>query len=325
MKTDLEKSLELEITSTLNARLAQLTSRKEKSKEAAAYLFFQHGIYPSAKTVHSYTQQGSLTDINRDLQEFWDNLRNQTRVKLDAPSIPPNILAMFSESLEKLWDSNVAQAKSVWSDERLEMEKKLEAAHLFAEEIETLNHKLENEKKELNAALSDEILRREEAEKLVEAQAAEIKALKESITDYKVNIENIEIARAQAEQRFSSDLQAERQARQRDADQFHSEINFAKMQIESARQAERDARERFTSELQAKDAELAIYKQRANNANEALTTIKLEYAQLSGKYAVAQGRCDELEQRSKSGYGNSAKLRRIGLNNSQIRNKRTRL
>ena len=179
-------------------------------------------------------------------------------------------------------------------------------------------------RKNLTLPISDEILRREEAEKLVDAQAAEIKALKESITDYKVNMENIEIARAQAEQRFSSDLQAERQARQRDADQFHGEINFAKMPIESVRQAERDARERFIAELLAKDAELAKYKQRANNANEALATTKLEYAQLSGKYAVAQGRCDELEHRIKTNHGASNSIRRKVLSVG-MRNKRKHL
>lgn len=295
MKTDLELAVAAEIADALASRLANLKTRQEKSKEAAAYLFFQHGIYPSAKTVHSYTQQGSLTDINKDLQSFWENLRSQTRVKLDVPSIPANILAEFSTALEKLWEMNAHQAKRALDDERLAVKMVVATEQRNSADSERLRLMAETKVLALEEALQAERIRREGAEKTQEVQLSDIASLKEALNDCRVSLEQQTQARAQAEARFSGDLADERLARQKEAEQFHSEINFAKMQIETARQAERELREQLKTERAQKDGELSSYRQRANSGADALAVLRLEFAELKGSYAGMVMRCTELQ------------------------------
>ena len=98
---------------------------------------------------------------------------------------------------------------------------------------------------------------------------SDIASLKEALNDCRVSLEQQTQARAQAEARFSGDLADERLARQKEAEQFHSEINFAKMQIETARQAERELREQLKTERAQKYGELSSYRQRANSGADA--------------------------------------------------------
>ena len=73
---------------TIAERVSHLDGRALKAREAAGFLFFTHGIYPSAAVVRDCIGVGSLTDVNNDLRSFWDDLRHKGAVKLSAPMLP---------------------------------------------------------------------------------------------------------------------------------------------------------------------------------------------------------------------------------------------
>lgn len=287
------------ILATLRARMPADAHRKEKSRQAASLLFFEHGIYPSAKVVLSYTQQGSLTDINRDLHEFWHDLRDKARVKLDAPYLPQELLENFANALAGLWDQAVANSTATFDAERLQAETEVDRAQRKMAEAEQLASSMLERAQASEAELRQERERRENAEKRVEGQISEIEALQSSLTKWQQQAESEARARQEAEQRFSRDLEAERTLRQHESERYDGEMKFVKLQIDSARNAERELRDQLKAVNEHKDAELSAYRQRANNAADLVATIKLELAEVRGlnrglERQVASMKSDEI-------------------------------
>lgn len=281
-KNESASQVDAGILATLRTRMHADAPRKEKSRQAASLLFFEHGIYPSAKVVLSYTQQGSLTDINRDLQGFWQDLREKARVKLDAPYLPQELLQSFADALAGMWDQAVANAAGTFDAERLEIENQVAMAQRRMSEAERLASSMLERAQASEAELRQERERRETAEKRIEGQSAEIEALQSSLSKWQQQADGEARARQEAEQRFSRDLEAERSLRQHDSERYGGEIKFAKLQIDSARTAERELRDQLKAVNEHKDAELSAYRQRANNAADAVAALKLELAEVRG-------------------------------------------
>jgi len=281
-KNESSSQVDAGILATLRARMPADAHRKEKSRQAASLLFFEHGIYPSAKVVLSYTQQGSLTDINRDLHEFWQDLRDKARVKLDAPYLPKVLLERFAEALAGTWDHAMANATTTFEAERMEAEAQVGEAQRRMAEAERLAGSMLERAQASEAELRQERERREIAEKRVEGQMAEIESLQSSLVKWQQQAESEARARQEAEQRFSRDLEAERSLRQHDSERYDGEIKFVKLQIDTARTAERELRDQIKAVNEHKDAELSAYRQRANNATDLVAAIQLELAEVRG-------------------------------------------
>lgn len=270
------------ILATLRERTPADAHRRDKTRQAASLLFFEHGIYPSAKVVLSYTQQGSLTDINRDLHEFWQELRDKARVKLDAPYLPHDLVESFADSLAKIWDQATANASSTFDAQRMEAEIEVASARRRMNEAEVQARSMLERVQSSEAELRQERERRETAERRVEGQLSEITTLKSSQEKWQQKADGEANARQEAEQRFSRDLEAERASRAHDSERHDGEIKFAKLQIDSARTAERELRDQLKAANESKDVEVSTYRQRANNMGDALAAIKLELAEVRG-------------------------------------------
>lgn len=270
------------IQATLRARMPIEAPRKEKTRLAASLLFFEHGIYPSAKVVLAYTQQGSLTDINRDLHEFWQELRDKARVRLDAPYLPEELQDGFADALGRMWELSVTNARACFEAERLDAQNEVARAQRSQIEAERMAREMSSRLQLLDAEMHQERERREIAEKLLEGQKVEILALKEALVKWQDQAETEAKARQEAEVRFSRDLESERLLRQSDAQRFEGEIKFSKLQIDSARTAEREIREQLKALAESKDIELSTYRQRANKAMETVANIQLELAEVRG-------------------------------------------
>lgn len=294
---DIELQTEANILAVLTPRLAAAKNRQEKTRETATLLFFQYGIYPSAKTVHRYTQHGSLTDINTDLREFWNDLRERSRVKIEAPMFPDAVTALFSDALAKVWELAMDKAHAALDGERQEAADQVAQAQREAYEANRMRSIAEEDALSSERELRQERVRRENAEKRIEAQAAEIDALQSSLVQWQALAEAEAQARQEAQGQFFRDLEAERTARQRDTEMFEGEIKFAKMQIDAARSTERQLRDQIREDKASKDMELTAYRQRANRAEEALGAARLELAELKGRSEGLAARIAELQAR----------------------------
>ncbi len=285
-------SAEHEIRASLSSRLAAAASRKEKTRVAATILFFEHGIYPSAKTVHSYTQQGSMTDINADLREFWAYIREKARVEINAPFLPSELNERFSEDLARLWEVATQRATEQLEAERLKCREAVSQAEQEALRATDLVESLRADLAVRESTLAQERDLRSAAESKGAALQAQVDALKEALENAEHQIRASEKSRQEAIAQFSRDLDTEREARKRDAEHLHGEINFAKMQIEetreAARLAENEARQRYKDDVSKMALESARLQQRLTRAEDEIYALKGEIIKKQAELTVAE-------------------------------------
>lgn len=291
------ETVDAAVRAALAARLTPQSTRKEASRLAASVLFLDHGVYPSAKVVREFTQQGSLTDINRDLQEFWRDLRDKARVQIDAPGLPDELLGRFGEALREIWTLATAKAGEDLEAMRQEAESQVRDALVHLVQAKEARTAAEERIQAVEQDLREERERREAAQTRAEVQHAEIEALTQALDTWRRRHADEAGARKEAEERFSRDLGAERDERLREAQRFQGEVNFAKQQIEAARAAERVAREHLGQMKASLEVELTSYRQRLGRAEEAHSAAKLEVAELTGDNRALTSRVAELQER----------------------------
>ncbi|MBV7541953.1 DNA-binding protein [Acidovorax sp. sic0104] len=291
---------EIEVRESIQAALDALpakASRRDKTLLVANLLLIDHGIYPSAKVVHDHTSQGSMTDINRDLRDFWTEVRKKMRVQLNAPFIPDELATAFGEGLAKIWGLAQHAATQHFEGAREQCRLEVQGASEARVGAERDRDRTLERLALLEAELLAERERRGEAERRVAAQAGEIAGLQGSLSSWQQKLEVEAIARHEAEARFSRELELERAERVREADRFTGEINFAKRQIDTARVAEKEMREQLNAEKGHREREVATYRQRMNSAEEASTAAKGRVAELRAQTASLEGRVAELQDR----------------------------
>lgn len=271
------------------ACLEGLTKREEKSRACAAKLFFDFGIYPSAKVVLDYTQHGSLTDINRDLHKFWRGLRDLGRGQLKIAAMPAVLLEQASELVSAIWLAAQTAAVAELEHEREEMTR--EVAQAQTEVVDAMRDRALAERRVL--ALEDELRveceARIEAEQSVALRQQELQVVGEALGEARVELVRVQEAKQAAEDRFLGELQAEREARGRDAKRLEGDVQFCKMQIVEARGQVVELKAQHRQDLQAREGEVVAYRQRANALLAEVTALGSELVAAKVKLAGFEG------------------------------------
>ncbi|MFM0497191.1 DNA-binding protein [Paraburkholderia caledonica] len=124
------------IREELDAMRTRGSRRQELSLHACKRLFFDLGIRPSMATVRDLTQTGSASDIPKDIDHFWERIRNVSRVKVGAGAIPKALEERAGELLGALFEEAVAHARTTLDAEREESRSQIAAAEQRAREAE---------------------------------------------------------------------------------------------------------------------------------------------------------------------------------------------
>jgi predicted RNase H-like nuclease (RuvC/YqgF family) len=103
--------------------------RQELSLHACKRLFFDLGVRPSMAAVRDLTQTGSASDIPKDIDGFWERIRQASRVRVGAGAIPRTLEERAGELLGTLYQEALAEARTSLDDERAEMQASIAAAH----------------------------------------------------------------------------------------------------------------------------------------------------------------------------------------------------
>lgn len=277
-KQILTPELESSLREKLGDKLSAMKTRQEKTRLVASTLFLEHAVYPSAALVRDFTRHGSITDIQKDLDDFWDMVRKKTRSAL--PSVPAEFADEAGALILQLWnkanataiasldaerqrgEDEIAQAKQnerTAIAQREETNASLTAAHAeLARAREDLAHEREKvaqealrvatltgERQQLNEALA--ALRAETTRQLEEIRTASERTIAEARAGFETRLAEstaqFETRLAESRAQFDKDLAAEREARRADHDAAEGQRKFALGQIEQARQAEVIARQ----------------------------------------------------------------------------------
>ncbi|MGF6958692.1 DNA-binding protein [Paraburkholderia youngii] len=124
------------IRNELESMRAQGVRRQDLSLHACKRLFFDLGIRPSMAAVRDLTQTGSASDIPKDIDHFWERIRNVSRVKVGAGAIPKALEDRAGELLGALFEEAVVQAKASLDAEREEIRAQISAAEVRVRDAE---------------------------------------------------------------------------------------------------------------------------------------------------------------------------------------------
>jgi translation initiation factor 2 beta subunit (eIF-2beta)/eIF-5 len=103
-------------------------SRVELSLHACKRLFFDHGIRPTVTNVRDLTLTGSASDIPRDIDAFWERVRQVSQVRVGVGRLPESLELAAGDLLTSLYQSAVHLARDEFQAEREAMQLTVQAA-----------------------------------------------------------------------------------------------------------------------------------------------------------------------------------------------------
>ncbi len=281
-------------------RIAPLSNRTDKTRAVAAYLFLEMGEHPSAAKVREYTGQGSLSDINRDLQEFWRVLRAKLAARLTSPDLPQPVVDLLGQFASEVWSLSLDQAHHALDDDREQAQQAVAEARQ-----ETMRAQAQAQAAQHRVAVVEaELVRRDE----LAHQAAAVNAameercggLEAGLAEARERLDAEVQARAADADAAQRESQAERDARARDRDVFDGEIKFAKNQIESARGEARHWKAEFERLRSEQTVETATLRATVSRLREDLGARTLAERDLAERVGELQGQLRALRPLRKS-------------------------
>ncbi len=194
--------------------------RRELSLHACKRLFFDLGIRPSAAAVRELTQTGSASDIPKDIDHFWERIRDASRVKIGNGAIPQGLEEKAGELLGALFEHAIAEAKQTLDGERKQVFDALEEATSALREAQ-IRREAANEAWQRSEARAEAALERVRA---LEAQASAGAATRTSNEEaLQATIARLEAERARLEQRLEAEATTNASLRER-IDLLHQEL-----------------------------------------------------------------------------------------------------
>jgi Plasmid replication region DNA-binding N-term len=154
----------------LESMKANGVSRRELSLHACKRLFFDLGQRPSMATVRDLTQTGSASDIPKDIDYFWERIREASKVRIGPGAIPPALEDKAGELLGELFRHARVEARETLNAERQEMRAAVDDSERRVRDAE------------IRRQASDEALRRSEARS--EAAWARIRELETELAAF---------------------------------------------------------------------------------------------------------------------------------------------
>ncbi|WP_109477227.1 DNA-binding protein [Paraburkholderia sp. C35] len=95
---------------------------RELYREVCALLFFRFGQTPTANRLYQLVKRGSMGTPAAVLGEFWADLRDKSRVRIERPDLPADLSAAAGELVATLWTRATVSAKAELDALRAEVE-----------------------------------------------------------------------------------------------------------------------------------------------------------------------------------------------------------
>ena len=261
---------------------------RELYREVCALLFFRFGITPTANRLYQLVKRGSMSTPTAVLGEFWTELREKSRVRIEHPDLPADLQAAAGELVATLWTRSTASAQGALDTLRAEVEAEKVAAQNTVTSMQRELSRTETALEQRTGALLAAQVRIQELEQGQAAGEATRRALEAEIA--RLQDENVARDRALAQARadFSEELGKLRASAALAEQRLRAAEKRALLEIErdrvaSARlQKELDAVMRRTeqgetrhrSELQALQAQLADARHQAGVLEGSLAAVR---------------------------------------------------
>jgi chromosome segregation ATPase len=274
---------------------AELPKTRDLYREVCALLFFRFGVTPTANRLYQLVKRGSMSTPTQVLGEFWTELREKSRVRIEHPDLPAELQAAAGELVATLWRRSTASAQGALDALRAEVEAEQAAARNEVTSLQADLARTETALEQRTAALLAAQVRIQELEQAQAAGEATRRALETDIARQQDEVGSRDRALVQARADFSGELEKLRASTDLAQERLRAAEKRALLEIERervasarsqndleavARRAE-EGETRHRAEIQALQAQLGDARHRAGvveGSLEALRSSSATYA-----------------------------------------------
>ncbi|MEI6002523.1 DNA-binding protein [Paraburkholderia bengalensis] len=267
---------------------AAFPNTRELYREVCALLFFRYGQAPTANRLYQLVRRGSMGTPAAVLGEFWAELREKSRVRIEHPDLPADLGAAAGELVATLWTRATASAQAELEALRAEVEaRRAEAEQRVAAargELERTETALEQRTAALLAA---QVEVRELGKAQAEGHAAR-QALDTEIARLKAEAAARDRELEKVRQGFSRDLDKLREAAERAEERLRASEKRALLEIERERRA--------VAKLQKENDEATKRADRRDaDHRRAVEALQAQLGDARHQAGVLQGRLDAVQ------------------------------
>ncbi|MGB8423402.1 DNA-binding protein [Paraburkholderia sp.] len=214
---------------------AEFPKTRELYREVCALLFFRHGITPTANRLYQLVKRGSMGTPTAVLGEFWTELREKSRVRIEHPDLPTDLSAAAGELVATLWTRATASADTALDALRAEvLAQQAESQQLVIAARDELG-RVETALEQRTAAL---LAAQVEVRELDRAQAeghAQRRALEAELARISAALAARDRELREVREGFSRDLAKQRQAAERAEERLRASEKRALLEIDRER------------------------------------------------------------------------------------------
>jgi chromosome segregation ATPase len=274
---------EVRITAEIERLKVEFPKTRELYREVCALLFFRFGVTPTANRLYQLVRRGSMGTPTAVLSEFWAELREKSRVRIEHADLPEELQGAAGELVAALWTRATAAAQASLEALRAEVE---EARHEAEARVATLQNDLartETALEQRTTALLAAQVRIHELEQAQAASEATRAALEGQVTSLQQAGRDRDAALVQARADFAAELDKLRAGAELAETRLQAAEKRALLEIER----ERAANVRLQRDLEAAN-------KRASHAEE---TVRTESQALQGQLGDLRHQAGILEGR----------------------------
>ena len=111
---------------------ARFPRTHELYREVCALLFFRYGVTPTANKLYQLVRKGSMSAPAEALAQFWAELREKSRTRIDHPELPEALGEAAGHLVAQLWQAAQQAAADSLAAFRHEAEQDVSAARQAA-------------------------------------------------------------------------------------------------------------------------------------------------------------------------------------------------
>ncbi|SOE98044.1 replication region DNA-binding N-term [Burkholderia sp. OK233] len=262
---------EVRLAAEIDRLKAAFPKTRELYREVCALLFFRFGMTPTANRLYQLVKRGSMSTPTQVLGEFWVELREKSRVRIEHPDLPAELQAAAGELVATLWTKSTTSAQAALEALRTDAEAEKASARNEVASLQAELVRTETALEQRTGALLAAQVRIQELEQAQAAAEATRQALETEIARQQDEIGARDRALVQARADFSGELDKLRSSAELAEERLRAAEKRALLEIERERvasarlQKELDAATRRTeqgearhrSELQAVQTQLA--------------------------------------------------------------------
>ena len=279
---------EARLAAEIDRLKTEFPKTRELYREVCALLFFRFGLTPTANRLYQLVKRGSMSTPTAVLGEFWTELREKSRVRIEHPDLPADLQAAAGELVATLWTRSTASAQGALDTLRAEVEAERAAAQNTVTSMQGELGRTETALEQRTSALLAAQVRIQELEQGQAAGEATRRALEAEIARLQDESAARDRSLAQARADFSDELGKLRASAALAEERLRAAEKRALLEIERERvasarlQKELDTVTRRTeqgearhrSELQALQAQLADARHQAGVLEGSLVAVR---------------------------------------------------